>query len=240
MRAGILISALSHVLLVLLALFGTPKLFDSVPSPSIEVDLVPSEQVDPPPKPPEPEKDNQAFGLPAAPPSPPPAPAQPPPDRSQQAALAPQPPRQQPQGPIPPGGPKSTSIFDPVNIPALLDLPNAPSREFDSEATVAANLSATERDVFKAHLRKCWKLPAGAATAANPRIVVRLYLQRDARLASDPVLISVSSPRHAIAVVEAAKRAIKDCQPFAFLPADKYSEWRMLELSITPQDMAGG
>jgi hypothetical protein len=239
MRAGILISALSHVLLVLLALFGTPKLFDSVPSPSIEVDLVPSDEVDTKPKPPEPKKDKLAFDLPAQAPSPPPVPAQPPPpDRSQQAALAPQPTQGAP-GPTSPGGTKSTSIFDPVNIPALLDLPNAPSKDFDSEAMIAADLTGEQRAAFKAQLRKCWKLP-GPTPAANPRIVMRIYLHRDARLASDPVLISVTSPRDAIGVVEATKRALKDCQPFAFLPPEKYAEWRVLDLSLTPREMAGG
>ena len=244
MRAGILISALSHVLLVLLALFGTPKLFDSVPSPSIEVDLVPSDEVDTKPKPPEPKKDDKkdklAFDLPAQAPTPPPAPAQPPPpNRSQQAAPAPQQPQGAP-GPTSPGGTKSsTSIFDPINIPALLDLPNAPSKDFDSEATIVADLTGEQRAAFKAQLRKCWKLP-GPAPTANPRIVMRIYLHRDARLASDPVLISVTSPRDAIGVVEATKRALKDCQPFAFLPAEKYAEWRVLDLSLTPREMAGG
>ena len=39
MRTGFLISAASHVALVALALLGTPKLFDSVPLETIEVDL---------------------------------------------------------------------------------------------------------------------------------------------------------------------------------------------------------
>lgn len=239
MRAGILISALSHVVLVLLALFGTPRLFDSVSSPSIEVDLVPSEQIDTPQKPPEPEKDKPAFGLPAMPASPPPAPPQPLPERSQQAALAPQ----QPQGtpaPTPPGGSQSTSIFDPINIPALLDLPNASQKGFDAESMTAANLSADDRAAFKAQLRKCWKLPAGQSPAPNTRIVLRIYLRRDARLAADPVLIEAKASPDGLVVMQAAMRAIKDCQPYTFLPPDKYAEWKVLDLSFTPREMAGG
>src|SRR3982750_3871852 len=101
MRAGVIISAISHVLLVLLALLGTPKLFDSTLSLPIEVDLVPSEQVDTPPKP-EPEKKEEkakkdAFGIEAQqgglqPEATPPAQAQPQRanDKSRQAAPAPQ------------------------------------------------------------------------------------------------------------------------------------------------------
>jgi hypothetical protein len=30
--------------------------------------------------------------------------------------------------------------------------------------------------------------------------------------------------------------ALMACQPFAMLPPDRYREWRVLELSFTPQD----
>jgi hypothetical protein len=257
MRAGVLISAIgisafAHAVLVLLALFGPPKLFDSVPLPSIEVDLVSAEDV-PPPKP-EPEEerkketDNQSWGVP----SPPQAAASPPPpapEQKQQAALdAARPQSPAATGPQPSSGeakeeapPKSApSIFDPINIPALLDLPNAPSKDFDSQATAIANLSADERASFKSHLQRCWKLQGAASLAQNTRVVLRVYLRRDATLASDPVLIEARSPRDAKVLMDSAMRAIKDCQPFAFLPADKYGEWKILDLSFTPRDMPGG
>lgn len=243
MRAGVIISAVSHVLLVLLALFGTPKLFDSEQLPSIEVDLVPSDEV-PSPKPePEPEPEKQKppdWGLPAAQSAPPAqAQAEPAPDKSQQAALAP--PRQPSSAPEPkPEAKAAPSIFDPASIPMLLDLPNAPEKGFDSEATATANLSADERAAFKAHLRKCWKLPAGLSPAQTTRVVLRIYLRRDARLASDPVLIEASASRDGPVLLQTAMRAIKDCQPFGFLPPDKYGEWKILDLSFTPRDMAGG
>jgi hypothetical protein len=259
MRAGVIISAVSHVLLVLLALLGTPKMFDSTLSPSIEVDLVPSEQVDTPPNPepekkPEPEKAKKdAFGLAAEqgglqPEATPPAQVQPQraADKTQQAAPTPQ---QQtaaaPQpapGPAWPGLPQkpAPSIFDPINIPTLLDLPNSAEKGFDAESMTAANLSADERATFKAHLRKCWKLPGGAAPAANTRIVLRVYLRRDASLASDPVLIEAKASPDGVVVMQTAMRALKDCQPYGFLPPDKYAEWRVLDLSFTPREMAGG
>ena len=51
MRAGILISAVSHVVLVALALLGTPKLFDNPPLETIEVDLVRPQDAEPPKEP---------------------------------------------------------------------------------------------------------------------------------------------------------------------------------------------
>jgi hypothetical protein len=239
MRAGVIISAVSHIALVALALFGTPKLFDSQQLASIEVDLVPSEEVETakekPPEDKPAEWNPLAQNIEPAPPPPPEAEAQPqpkPPEVNQ--------PAQGPQGSPPPPQAQTPWIFDPVNIPALLDLPNAPDKGFDSESTTAANLSSAEKAAFKAHLRKCWTLPTGMSPAQSTRVVLRIYLRRDGRLAGEPVLIEASASRDGPPLLQAAIRTLKDCQPYGFLPADKYREWRMLDLSFSPREMAGG
>lgn len=170
------------------------------------------------------------------------APAQSAPSNSQQAALAQPQPSIAQQAPSAPAAQKpAPSVFDPANIPMLMDLPNAaglPEKGFDFEATVTANISGDERAAFKAHLRKCWKLPDGVSPAA--RAVVRVYLKRDGTLASEPVVIEVSGvTRGGAEVLLAAKSALAACQPYAF-PAEKYREWRILDLTFTPKDMAGG
>jgi hypothetical protein len=244
MRSGVLISLLSHVLFVALALLGTPKLFDQAATRPIEVELVRSE--DAPPEQPA-EKDK-------------PAPANPLPDQS---AAAPKPdslakPKQQPADAQPQGPgqssqpqpaqprvsqfapqPAQPSIFDPVNIPKLLDMPNTPDTGFDSESMTAANITEDQKTAFKAHLRKCWKLPGGV-TSATTRVVLRIYLRRDGKLGAEPALIEASASRDGPVVMQTAIRALKECQPYGFLPADKYSEWKILDLSFTPRDMAGG
>src|SRR5213078_3554515 len=167
MRAGVLISGVSHVVLIALALLGTPKLFDNPPLGVIEIELVRPEEAEPPKekppdeKPPEKPKDDKPAPFdPFTPQT-----TEPPP----QAAEKPQPqpkapaPTQQaigPQIPSPaPAPPQPTTpwIFDPVNIPALMNLPNPPEKGFDSEATTTANLSDNEKAAFKAHLKKCWR-----------------------------------------------------------------------------------
>src|SRR5687767_13011140 len=118
MRA-VFISGVSHVVLVALALLGTPKLFDSPALTAIEVDLVRPEEAEPPKeKPPEekpaflnPLPDRSASQPEAATPKPEPKP----PAALSQQALAPQVPPSPPARPQPPATP---SIFDPANIPA--------------------------------------------------------------------------------------------------------------------------
>lgn len=245
MRAGVIISGVSHVVLVALALLGTPRLFDTPrPLAAIEVDLVRPEEVElPQEKPPEekPKDDKPApfnpfspqASEPAAPPAATAQPKQPAPSPTQQAMGV--------QIPSPAPTPPATPwIFDPVNIPALLDLPNAPERGFDSESTTTANLSGDEMAAFKAHLRKCWSLPEGMSAAEATRVVLRIYLKRDGRLAGEPVLIEASASRDGPVLLKAAIRTLKDCQPYAFLPADKYKEWKVLDLRFSPRDMAGG
>jgi hypothetical protein len=69
---------------------------------------------------------------------------------------------------------------------------------------------------------------------------MRIYLRRDGRLAGEPVLIEASASRDGPLLMQAAIRTLKDCQPYSILPADKYREWKVLDLSFSPREMAGG
>ena len=236
MRSGVIISAVSHIVLVALALLGTPKLFDIPSIASIEVDLVRPDEVGTPQEKPKDDKPTPWDPLPEKGAPWPEATVQSPSDVSQQAALGPQTP-----SPVPsPQSRPAPSIFDPANIPALLDLPNAPDKGFDFEATATANLAADEKAAFKAYLKKCWKLPGGVSPAQTTRVMLRVYLQRDGALAGEPVLIEAPASRDGPALLQAAIRTLKDCQPYTFLPAGKYREWRVLDLSFSPREMAGG
>lgn len=238
MRAGIFISGVGHVVVVALALLGTPKLFNSEQLVAIEVDLVRPDQIEVPKEKSKDEKPAEWNPLPEKSEPLPEAAAEPqpkPPEVSQQAPLGPQIPSPSPAPPQP-----SPWIFDPVNIPALLNLPTAPEKGFDSESTTTANLSAGEKAAFKAHLKKCWALPASMSPAQTTRVVLRLYLQRDGRLAGEPQLIEGSASKDGPVLLKAAIRTLKECQPYGFLPADKYREWKTLDLSFSPREMAGG
>ena len=37
---------------------------------------------------------------------------------------------------------------------------------------------------------------------------------------------------------QAAIDALKACQPYTMLPADRYGEWKVLDLDFTPRDFA--
>ena len=39
-------------------------------------------------------------------------------------------------------------------------------------------------------------------------------------------------------LMQGAIRALQACQPYAMLPAARYGEWKVLDLSFTPQDFS--
>lgn len=166
--------------------------------------------------------------------------AQPSAANSPQAAPTPWQPAPPPEQPTGFAGEQQATnpLFDPANIPRFLDLPMGQENGFDSEAILKAKLTDEERAAFKAQLRKCWKAPGGLAPAT--RVVLRVSLRPNGALATEPMLIEASASRDGPVVLAAAKRALKQCQPFGFLPVDRYSEWKVLDLSFTPRDMAGG
>ncbi len=289
MRAGALISAVAHAIMLTLFLLGTAKPYDAAPTETVSVDLVPSEEAPPDPakiepdkpepqKPPEPEltvvlptfsptrpsatavaptstPKQSAPALSAAAPAKATAPAKAEaPAKTAPATPAPATPPQAgptpaasaPAQPQPPAAQKpDPSIFDPASIPKLMELtprsaPEAPTFAFDAQAEVSADLSREDVAAFKAHLKKCLKLPAGVDPSSRRRVVVRVFLKPDGALASEPMLIEASASREGPAMVKAAQEALRQCQPYGFLPADKYPEWKVLDLTLSPQDMGGG
>ena len=156
-------------------------------------------------------------------------------------AAPPPPPAQAPQPP-----PQEVSIFDAASIPKLLDIaptqaavPASKAPEYDMLSDTAAALSHQEVATFKTTLKKCLKLPAGVDAARELKVVMRVFLRPDGGLASDPMLVAAPAAREGPALVQAATQAFKACQPYA-LPPEKYNEWKTLDITLSPRDMAGG
>ena len=61
----------------------------------------------------------------------------------------------------------------------------------------------------------------------------------DGRLAAPPMLVEASASAKGPALMESAVSALQACQPYSMLPADKYREWKVLDLNFTPDDFTG-
>ena len=53
------------------------------------------------------------------------------------------------------------------------------------------------------------------------------------------ILIEASASMKGPLLMQGAIKALQACQPYAMLPADRYGEWKVLDLSFTPHDFGG-
>lgn len=262
-RAGIAASAIAHLIgLLLVLLFAEVHPFGSATADPIAVDIVTSEEV--PEQKPEltitiPET-KPALDLPAQPtpantpaptaapaaaaaasPPPTPAPSPTPADRTATAQRpSPSPGYAAPEPDL------SVKYQVMLGLPADLsqDLPagksgDKPGGPFDSAASTPADIASSVVAEFRRHLKTCLKRPQSIAPSDKLRIKLRVFMTLEAKLASEPVLLEASASPKGPALMQGAISALQACQPYAMLPADRYGEWKVLDLSFTPQDFAG-
>ena len=108
-----------------------------------------------------------------------------------------------------------------------------------STVSEKADLAPLDIAAFRRHLKSCSKLPGAVTPNDKVRIVMRAFLAPNGRLMTEPSLIEASASAKGPLLMQAAMQALQACQPYAMLPADKYNEWKVLDLAFTPQDFAG-
>jgi hypothetical protein len=225
--------------------------FGSVTAEPITVDLVSLDEATRTPKeqapPPEPKaRPSDALDLSStSAPSSSPAPAatqEPAAQPQQQAALStPHPVRQ--QAAAQPQPPSTSPAFIPpepdlsIKYHVMLGLPpDTPGDGFDAAASATADIASSLVTEFRRHLKKCSKLPETIAPSDRIKIKLRVLMTPQGKLAAEPVLIEASASTKGPALMQSAISALQACQPYAMLPADRYGEWKVLDLSFTPQD----
>jgi hypothetical protein len=255
MRFGFAVSAVGHALIVLAGILAlaNPRPMRDVLTPPVTVDIVPQDEIaSAKDKKTDLSSDAEADGHTGQPahaparadvpdqadiqPDTPAAglPHQASDDRSTQVA-APWPLRGSSPQPDP-----FTANTEPLFIPYLQGLDQGGGGEFDARANTAAKLTQEEVAAFRAQVQKCWKAPAGMADARRLQAVLRISLTPKGVLAKEPLLVEASASTFGPKLVETATRALRQCQPFTFLPAEKYDEWKVLDLSFSPYGLAGG
>jgi hypothetical protein len=119
---------------------------------------------------------------------------------------------------------------------ALSSLPVTASH-YDESATTA-NLSQRDVATFKAHLQKCWNPPAGLADDGQLMAVLRVSLKPNGTLAEEPTMLAASASSSGPALLQTALRALRQCQPYGFLPSAKYNEWKVLDLNFSSSGLS--
>jgi hypothetical protein len=127
-----------------------------------------------------------------------------------------------------------------IKYHVLLGLPNDHVGGFDAPAYKTADVDDSHIAAFRRHLKTCSILPKSVAPSDGIKIMLRINMTPDGRLASEPILVEASASAKGPALMQSAIHALQACQPYAMLPADRYGEWKVLDVSFTPQDFTGG
>ncbi|UQD69490.1 hypothetical protein JEY40_26145 [Bradyrhizobium japonicum] len=227
----------------------------AAPSPSPQASPEP-QQKQPQPQPSQAPKQREA-NLQPQPQQPQPS-QQPPPQPQQQPPpqAMPQPPSQQPPPQAmqqPQAAPPAYQAPEPdvtvkygvmLGLPPELplDLPKDAAKDDggDAKDSIAAKLPPEVIAALRRHLKSCAKLPAGVDPTDNVNIKLRTVFATDGTLARPPILIEAPPSAKGVAIVKSATAALQACQPYKMLPADKYGEWKILDLPFSPRDFGGG
>jgi hypothetical protein len=242
MRTYLVISVVIHAAVMLwLVLAPSAKTLNPASVEAIMVDLLPPQDVPPaaerePAKSEEPKSEEAKSELPR------PAPRKPDPQKPGSDA------NQKPAPNPAQKGNSKTAVDDSAEERAataarlawMLNLPT------DTATSLAAppsenksNLASEEIAEFKARVSKCWVAPAGVPNTPGFDVLIRIALNPDGTLGAKPELIRAPASLAGPPLVDSAKRALQKCQPYTVLPADKYQDWKILELSFTAQGPSG-
>ena len=152
--------------------------------------------------------------------------------------------------PPPPPKPKQERVFDQSRIAALLDKRD-PTRQSITGATLNASASlgthtgnadaivATWKGAFVAAVRRCFSFPYNGQDSDQFEVDMDIQLRRDGSVASEPVIVAVRGPSKTVAdaMAASAKRAVEQCQAYAFLPKEQYDTWKYIPMTFGLKDM---
>jgi hypothetical protein len=64
-------------------------------------------------------------------------------------------------------------------------------------------------------------------------------MRPDGSLAAAPTVVALRAPNRAVgqAMADSARRAIENCQPYAFLPKNQYNDWKLIGTTFNLQMM---
>lgn len=227
MRAGWVVSAIGHIGFVMMTLLAWES---RTVLPEISGAVVPVEIVDIAP-----ESNVRALAMDV--PDQEVAPEMNP-EEPEETAPAPDAPPQRPE----PRRPR----FDPSNLSGMFDKQDDPGprrtegeradRNREGAGLGTQEVAAIEdrgRALVRAHMRRCWRMPADLPDPETYRVVIEFDLNRNGTLNGQPRVVSPTNytfNQYTRRVVQDALRAIRQCDPYPFpddpIVGEHYDLWR--------------
>ena len=143
-----------------------------------------------------------------------------------------------------PAKPERKPLLDTAAVQALLDktpdLPEPTPPKLVADLPPGERMSLSEIDAFRAQIRACWSVPAGAKNAESLVVRVRVQLDTSGRPIAKKVINRAQlTDSFFLSAAESVLRAIERCQPYK-MPPEKYESWREMELNFDPSKMLNG
>ena len=113
------------------------------------------------------------------------------------------------------------------------------SASYGMHSGTADSNVATWKGAFATAVRRCFSFPYNGQDADQFSADIDIQMRPDGTVAADPVIVEVHGPSRSIAtaMAESAKRAILQCQAYAFLPKEQYNTWKYIPLTFELKDM---
>ncbi|MGE0257650.1 MAG: hypothetical protein AB7H71_12440 [Alphaproteobacteria bacterium] len=132
---------------------------------------------------------------------------------------------------------QSARTEEPKPAPRRMASLSPPSSQ--PKAPLGAELTASEIDVVRQQLSRCWNIPAGARDAKDLVVAIRGTIAPDGRVLQATIVdqARLGDPFFR-AAAESARRAFFHplCTPLR-LPPEKYESWKTFEIELSPKDI---
>jgi hypothetical protein len=93
---------------------------------------------------------------------------------------------------------------------------------------------------FRERVSACAPLPPGIDRSDKISVNLRIFLNRDGTVARTPQPLETNLSAKQRALFENFVNGLQKCQPYTMLPADKYKQWKTLDVMVYPIDSYGG
>jgi outer membrane biosynthesis protein TonB len=162
-----------------------------------------------------------------------------PPKQQQASAAQPEPPKH-----------KSERKFDLEKIAAAINQKD-PTRQAVTGSELNANAAlgtvtgsadanvASWSGAFASAVARCFNFPYNGLDADKYNVDVDIQMRPDGTVAATPRISAVNGPSRSVAqaLAENAARAVESCQPYSFLPKDRYASWKVIYTNFNLQMM---
>jgi hypothetical protein len=96
-------------------------------------------------------------------------------------------------------------------------------------------LSREEVSALRTRIMSLWNVNSGAEHPEELRVVIRIRLNPDRRLAGPPQVVSSGSSLRYQAAVRSAVRAVQQGEPYTMLRDETYETWKEMEIDFDPK-----